>query len=290
MQLEAAALPVTSGSERDTTSLKKDSASLRNEDGISNQNCQPDRIRAGDANAGTGLAIKLGINSSVQAFDDIRKMRKSWGSALRVKVSDGSPVEDLSSKHEVSDVPLVSDAKEDCRSVKPDNMVVDLPSIVDVKSIRTGSEEKKLPCIDLPEVVRAFERRAQHNLTDRREALNVVKEQGVSSSQTVAAGAAKKYRRSVSFDHTPGRGTDLKATSTSNRSNLVQQKQGSRASSVSRVNGPTEKTEKVSRLSKGGKENTSLHSLAKTTKLNPGTNWIPRNLCYSLRLLSLEPT
>lgn len=266
MQLEAAALPVINGSERVT---KKDTASLRNEDGPSNQKCQSDRIPSGDANAVAGVANSLGINSSVQAFDDIRKMRKSWGSALRVKVSDDSPVvENVSSKHDVSDVPPVSG---DCSGVKPNGMVVDLLSIVDMK--RAGSE-KKLPGIDLPEVVRALERRAQNP----RAALNSVKEPEVASPKIVAvAGTAKKYRRSVSFDHTPGRGMDTKA-STSNRSNLAQQKQGARASSVSRLNGPAGKTDKVGHLSKGGKENTSLHSLAKATKPNPGTVWIPRNL------------
>jgi hypothetical protein len=271
VQLESATLPAVGGSEKDTASLTKDTASLRNENGNSNGDCQSDKVRSGDGNSGAGLASKSGINSSVQAFDDIRKMRKSWGSALRVlKVSDDPAVEDLSSKPQASEVSPISDEKGDCTSVKLLNgTVVDLPSTMNMKAIRTGSEEKKIPGINLPSIVRANERKT-HN---RSESVDLVKlDLEVSSPKVVAPGAAKKkiFRRSVSFDHTPGRGTDVR-TSASSRSNLAQQKQGSRASPISRLNGPSEKLDKTSRLPKGGKENTSLHTSTKTTKLNPGT-------------------
>ena len=269
-QFESAALPAGDSSERDTTPPKSDTASLRNEIGVSNGNCQSDRVGLGDDNSRTGLASKLGVNSSVQAFDDIRRMRKSWGSALRVpKVSDDPPVEDLSSKSQALEVSPVSDAKGDyTTSVKLNETVVGFSSIVDLKAIKTGFEEKKLPGTNLSSLVRANERRA-HN---RSESVDLMKlELEVSSPKVVLAGAPKKlYRRSVSFDQTPSRGIDVRS-STSSRSNLFQQKQGSRASPLSRPNGPAEKIGKVTRLSKGGKENsTSLHT-TKTTKLNPGT-------------------
>ncbi|KAG0583568.1 hypothetical protein KC19_3G147000 [Ceratodon purpureus] len=267
VQLESAALPAFSGSERETTSLKEDTGSLRNATDGPYGNCQSETVRSEDVNSGPGLVNKFGINSSVQAFDDIRKMRKSWGSALRVpKVSDDPVVEVLSSKPQASEVSPVLDASGLCTSVKLPETVVDLPSIMDIKAIRTGSEEKKLPSINLPSIVLAKERRA-HN---RSESVDLVKlEMEVSSPKVVAAGAAKKtFRRSVSFDHTPGRVTDTR-TSTSSRSNLMQQKQGSRASPISRLNRPAEKVDKVSRLGKGGKENTSLNPSTKTTKPNP---------------------
>lgn len=273
VHLESAALPVVGGSERDSPSLKQNTASLRNENGGSNGISQSDRFRSGDSNSGTGQANKLGVNSSVQAFDDIRKMRKSWGSALRVlKVSDDPAVEDLSSKPQASEVSPASDAKGDCGSVKlPNEMDVDLPSIMDLKAFRTGSEEKKLLSINLPSIVRANERRAH----TRSESVDyMMLELEASSPKVVGAGAAKKsYRRSVSFDQTPGRGTDVR-TSSSSRINLVQQKLGSRASPISRFNSLAGKVDKVSLLPKGGKENTGLHTSTKTTKPHPGTSQI----------------
>lgn len=158
-------------------------------------------------------------------------------------------------------------------------MVLDPPSEAEIST--AGSEDKHLPAIDVTELVRAFERRTQNP----REALDSVKELEVSSPKIVAgaaAGAVRKYRRSVSFDHTPGRGTDSKA-STSNPSNPAQQKQGPRASSVSRLNAAA-KADRVSHPSKGGKENTTLHSSAKTSKLNSGTKLGPsRSLLHCKR-------
>lgn len=254
MQLEVAALPVVNGSDRNT---KKDTATLRKENGLSSRKYKSERTSPGDTSAVAGMANKLGVNSSVQAFEDIRKMRKSWGSALRIKVNnDPSGVEDSNSKHEVSVVPPISN---DCDS----DMVLDPPSVAD--SSIAESEDKILPAIDVSELVRAFERRT-HN---PREALDSVKELEVSSPNIVAAaGAVRKYRRSVSFDHTPGKGTDSKA-STSNPNNPAQPKQGPRASSVSRLNAAA-KADLGSHLSKGGKENTTLHSSVKTSKLNTG--------------------
>jgi len=66
---------------------------------------------------GRALSSRLGVNSSVHAFDDIRRMQKSWGSALHVKISEdlegfvsevGSNIESGTNKIKSRDVILGS--------------------------------------------------------------------------------------------------------------------------------------------------------------------------------------
>jgi hypothetical protein len=66
---------------------------------------------------GGALSSRLGVNSSIHAFGDIRRMRKSWGSALRVKISEdleafvgevGSNIESGTNKIKSRDVILGS--------------------------------------------------------------------------------------------------------------------------------------------------------------------------------------
>lgn len=243
---------------------------IKNYDGASTASSRSDAARSCDVSSGFGLVNKLGVNSSVQAFDDIRRMRRSWGSALRVEVSDDSSVEDAIAKHDVPEAPPVSDAKA-CSPLKLDRMAIDFPSVVDLKAIRTDLVEKKLPDIEVPALARAGERRSQIFSGKGEDAES-------SSPRVIANGSKKNFRRSVSFDHTSGRGADK--TPVPSRSSLLQQKQASRASpiSASRTNGVVRKGEKVSLLSKGGKENTRIQSPSKS-KLNPEpavSNLLPR--------------
>lgn len=277
MQLDSAVPPATSSPVTRPVSLESDHSS-------SNPSSRANGVRSSDGSSCLELANESSANSSVQAFDDIRRMRKSWGPALRVIVGDDLAVEDVNSEHEVSEVPPVSNAKVDRSSLKLDKVATDCPSTVDLIVVQTKPEEK-FADVKVPAVALSNERRPHHH-PGRKVAFNQVKDLEQASTKVVAARAKMNFRRSFSFDHTSGRGTEK--TFTSSR-NLLHQKQASRTSQSpsSRSSGLGGKVDKVSRLSKRGKENASIDSSNKTN-LNPEPSAAsPRMSCQSATRMSM---
>ena len=215
-----------------------------------------------------GLVSKLGTNSSVHAFDDIRRMRKSWGSALRVKIDDGPDISQVDPdkkgpavSEETTDVATgpISALPEDCAVDSPSNRLDEpvISSVVTssvVSPPESNSNDKSSE--DQMEVVSSVAECAVHNVIERMEELDLVKSLEVFSPQKVAAGPSKTYRRSVSFDHTHGNVSD----NTFTLSGSAQQRPTPRASQSVQSHGPVHRLIKVNRTSKGGKENTSIQS------------------------------
>lgn len=215
-----------------------------------------------------GLVSKLGTNSSVHAFDDIRRMRKSWGSALRVKVDDGPDIGRVDAdkkvtpdSEEITDVATgpISAMPEDCAVDTSSNRLDDtvIASLV-TSSVAThpesNSQDKSSE--DQMKAVGSVAECAVHNVIERMEELDLVKGLEVFSPQKVPACPSKPYRRSVSFDDTHGNVSD----NTFTLSGSGQQRPCPRASQSAQSHGPVHRLIKVNRTSKGGKENTSIQS------------------------------
>lgn len=215
-----------------------------------------------------GLVSKLGTNSSVHAFDDIRRMRKSWGSALRVKIDDGPDISQvdpdkkvLAVSEETKDVATgpISALPEDCAVDSPSNRLDEtvISSVVTssvVSPPESNSNDKSSE--DQMEAMSSVAECAVHSVIERMEEMDLVKSLEVCSPQKVPAGPSKTYRRSVSFDHTHGNVSD----NTFTLSSSAQQRPTPRASQSVQSHGPVHRLIKVNRTSKGGKENTSIQS------------------------------
>ncbi|KAH9533153.1 hypothetical protein CY35_18G036700 [Sphagnum magellanicum] len=232
---------------------------------------------------GGALSSKLGVNSSVHAFDDIRRMRKSWGSALRVKISEdleafagevGSNIESGTNKIKSRDVILgsLSPLSEESSSGAPP---------VEIKKEKNAVPDSQGPLQDevvhmKPEVARVSKGLLAGACTQTATVKSIfgscegqpskrIREKpstnGFPSTPIIIVSA--NARRSMSLGYLE-KGTDNKMKS-SNCSGSVQQNHPVRASSVCQ---PAEILSRV-RSSKVGKENSTVQSPSKS-KVNTG--------------------
>lgn len=238
---------------------------------------EADRIETESIHSGVGLASRLGTNSSVHAFDDIRRMRKSWGSALRVKIREELEpvVAENGPKYEVPESPVTAvDTKaaeirpicslpeKNSSSILLETMLLDSPgtsgSHKDIQHTLETVSSLILEKVTVQKTkVCAFEWQPRH----RTKEVSIEKDLQQHPTTKVAVGASAKYRRSMSFGYEQKKVTDNAFLST--QSNSIQQKQGPRAPPSAQSHRLIDGSSKVQRPSKGGKENAAVQSLPK---------------------------